>query len=172
MPRVSNLSQNSNKMVKPFLAGHLEQYHRSLFDYSHCPGEPRCDSFSNDGREHPTDASTRGSHDRVLSLTEVGSSLLDKASSNFNVAGFRAVFATMEACPHHTFQVLTKRSSRLRRLGVDLPWPPNIWMGVSVDDARVTDRIKDLAQVPAGSDFFSASCSSGPLDRLPLKDMH
>ena len=56
----------------------------------------------------------------------------------------------MEACPQHTFQILTKRSERLREIGKLLPWPPNVWMGVSVEDARVIDRITDLAAVPMG----------------------
>src|SRR6266508_2943650 len=46
------------------------------------------------------------------------------------------VFATMRACPQHTFQILTKRSARLRKLARDLDWPQNVWMGVSVEDSR------------------------------------
>ncbi len=34
----------------------------------------------------------------------------------------------------HTFQILTKRSERLRKLAAQLPWPRHIWMGVSVED--------------------------------------
>ncbi len=48
------------------------------------------------------------------------------------------VFSTMADCPQHTFQVLTKRSDRLAELARDLPWPRNVWMGVSVEDQRVT----------------------------------
>ena len=33
------------------------------------------------------------------------------------------VFSTMESCPQHIFQILTKRSERLRELGGKLPWP-------------------------------------------------
>src|SRR5579862_3260148 len=46
------------------------------------------------------------------------------------------VFATMQDCPQHTFQILTKRSDRLRQLSRILPWPVNVWMGVSVEDKR------------------------------------
>ena len=45
------------------------------------------------------------------------------------------VFDVMRRCPRHTFQVLTKRSQRLRQMAHTLPWPPNVWMGVSVEDA-------------------------------------
>jgi len=53
------------------------------------------------------------------------------------------VFATMRACSQHTFQILTKRSSRLRRLASELDWPANVWMGVSVEDSRVLARVDD-----------------------------
>jgi protein gp37 len=84
----------------------------------------------------------------------------------------RRVFATMEACPQHTFQILTKRSDRLRDLGTRLSWPSNVWMGVSVEDARVIDRITDLAAVPAQVRFLSCEPLIGPLDNLPLHGIH
>jgi protein gp37 len=84
----------------------------------------------------------------------------------------RAVFVTMEDCPQHTFQVLTKRSKRLRELAPSLPWPSNVWMGVSVEDARVMSRITDLATVPAKVRFLSCEPLIGPLDNLPLKGIH
>lgn len=61
------------------------------------------------------------------------------------------VFRTMESCPQHTFQILTKRSERLRDLGARLRWPANVWMGVSVEDARVLQRVVDLAAARRGS---------------------
>ena len=80
----------------------------------------------------------------------------------------RRVFETMGDCPQHTFQILTKRSDRLRQLGASLPWPSNVWMGVSVEDARVIDRIADLAAVPAQVRFLSCEPLIGPLDNLML----
>ena len=50
------------------------------------------------------------------------------------------VFETMRACPLHTFQILTKRSDRLRKLAPKIDWPANVWMGVSVEDSRVLSR--------------------------------
>ena len=82
------------------------------------------------------------------------------------------VFATMKACPQHTFQVLTKRSERLRELAPRLPWPKNVWMGVSVEDERVQSRILDLAEVPAHVRFLSCEPLIGPLRSLPLKGIH
>ncbi|MBA3960291.1 MAG: DUF5131 family protein [Chthoniobacterales bacterium] len=37
----------------------------------------------------------------------------------------------------------------MRKLAAKLPWPKNVWMGVSVEDSRVFDRIDDLREVPA-----------------------
>jgi len=87
-------------------------------------------------------------------------------------AFIQRVFATMRACPQHTFQVLTKRSARLRDLAPQLDWAPNIWMGVSVEDRRVIHRIHDLQTVPAQVRFLSCEPLLGPLDALPLDGIH
>jgi protein gp37 len=50
------------------------------------------------------------------------------------------VFAVMAATPQHTYQVLTKRATKLRRLAPELPWSDNVWMGVSVENLDVADR--------------------------------
>ena len=82
------------------------------------------------------------------------------------------VFGTMANCPQHSFQVLTKRSKRLRDVATNLPWPTNVWMGVSVEDKRVLDRIPDLQTVPARVRFLSLEPLLGPLDNLPLEGIH
>lgn len=83
----------------------------------------------------------------------------------------RRVFDTMAVCPQHTFQVLTKRSQRLAEIAHLLPWTENIWMGVSVEDRRVIDRIHDLANTPAQVKFLSCEPLIGPLEDLPLLDI-
>ena len=80
----------------------------------------------------------------------------------------REIFATMKACPQHTFQILTKRSRRLREMATELPWPENVWIGVTVENAQTVDRITDLQDVPARVRFLSAEPLLGPLDNLPL----
>jgi len=87
-------------------------------------------------------------------------------------AFIRRVFKTMEECPQHTFQILTKRSERLREFSSELPWPKNVWMGVSVEDARVLHRVHDLAATPAKVKFLSCEPLIGSLDRLPLQNIH
>ncbi|MBL8524167.1 MAG: phage Gp37/Gp68 family protein [Betaproteobacteria bacterium] len=81
------------------------------------------------------------------------------------------VFSTMAACPQHVFQVLTKRGERLAELAKHLPWPDNVWMGVSVEDQRVVDRIEFLRQTPAKIKFLSCEPLIGPLENLNLTDI-
>jgi protein gp37 len=80
------------------------------------------------------------------------------------------VFRVMQETPQHTYQVLTKRSRRLLR--VDLDWPANVWMGVSVEDARILSRVDDLRRVPAAVRFLSCEPILGPLDRIDLTGIH
>jgi protein gp37 len=84
----------------------------------------------------------------------------------------RRVFDTMTACPRHTFQVLTKRGERLAELASVLPWPKNVWIGVSIEDWRVVNRIRYLRTVPAAVRFLSCEPLLGPLDSLPLEGVH
>lgn len=82
------------------------------------------------------------------------------------------VFATMVHCPQHSFQVLTKRSHRLRQLAGDLPWPSNVWVGVTVEDASCLHRVDDLRSIPAAIRFLSCEPLLGPLEGLPLRGIH
>jgi protein gp37 len=82
------------------------------------------------------------------------------------------VFATMRACPEHTFQILTKRSVRLKLLAPRIDWPANVWMGVSVEDSRVLSRVDDLRKVPAAVRFLSCERLIGSLAGVDLTDIH
>lgn len=84
----------------------------------------------------------------------------------------RRVFQTMNDCPQHTFQVLTKRGGRLKSVASKINWTPNIWMGVSVEDERVYHRIYDLLEVPAHIRFLSCEPLLGPTENLPLDGIH
>ncbi len=84
----------------------------------------------------------------------------------------RRAFHVMRQAHWHTFQVLTKRSERLAKLGRNLPWPANVWQGVSVETARYTWRITHLRQVPATVRFLSVEPLLGPILALPLEGIH
>jgi protein gp37 len=99
-------------------------------------------------------------------------SMSDLFHDDIPLAYIQRVFATMRDCPHHTFQVLTKRSERLAELAPQLPWPSNVWMGVSIEDARVLRRVCDLQRVPAAVRFLSLEPLIGPLEALPLEGIH
>jgi protein gp37 len=79
------------------------------------------------------------------------------------------VFEVMCQADWHVFQILTKRSQRLARLGSTLQWPANVWAGVSVESARYTNRIRDLQQVPTAVRFLSVEPLLGPIHQLPLE---
>lgn len=82
------------------------------------------------------------------------------------------VFRVMAKTPQHSYQVLTKRARRLRRIAPLLDWPPNVWMGVSVEDSEVLYRIDELRAVPAKVRFLSCEPLLGPLSRLQLDGIH
>ena len=83
----------------------------------------------------------------------------------------RDVFDVMASTPRHTFQVLTKRSNRLLALAGELPWPANVWMGVSVECDSYSFRVQHLTQTPAAVKFVSAEPLIGPLPSLDLTDI-
>jgi protein gp37 len=73
------------------------------------------------------------------------------------------VFEVMVATPRHTYQVLTKRPLRTARLAGSLPWPENVWMGVSVENQATTWRADALREVPSAVRFISAEPILGPV---------
>ncbi len=81
------------------------------------------------------------------------------------------VFLTMLTFPMHTFQVLTKRVERMAALAASLPWPENVWMGVSVEDRTTIYRVDSLRRVPAAVRFLSLEPLLGPLSELRLRDI-
>jgi len=81
----------------------------------------------------------------------------------------RRVFKVMEQADRHTFQVLTKRSERLVEIAPSLPWRPNIWMGVTVEDRDNLFRIDHLRKIGARTKFLSIEPLLGPLGRVDLQ---
>jgi protein gp37 len=72
------------------------------------------------------------------------------------LAVIQQIFGVMKTAKQHQFQVLTKRAERLAKLAPLLDWPPNVWMGVSVEDqSRAADRIPLLLLTDAAVKFLS-----------------
>lgn len=76
------------------------------------------------------------------------------------------VFTTMLETPQHTYQILTKRSSRLCIIRHLLPWPSNVWIGVSVENNHQSDRVNHLRHVPTDNRFLSCEPLLGPLTNV------
>ena len=82
------------------------------------------------------------------------------------------VFDTMKRAHWHQFQVLTKRSERLKELSPYLEWTDNIWMGVSVENEKYIYRIDDLRKTKAKIKFLSVEPLLGPIPKINLKGMN
>ena len=81
------------------------------------------------------------------------------------------VFRVMNDNQQHIFQVLTKRGERLNELHEKLKWTPNIWMGVSVENQEVENRIDFLRDINAKVKFLSLEPLIGSLPNLNLKNI-
>jgi protein gp37 len=79
------------------------------------------------------------------------------------------VFGVMNRAHWHQYQVLTKRSERLRSM--TLAWAPHIWMGVSVESNAHRQRIDDLRQTGAAVKFLSLEPLLEPLPDLDLREI-
>ena len=76
------------------------------------------------------------------------------------------VFDVMEECARHTFQILTKRPSRMKHYpGI---WPANVWAGTSVESSEYKWRIDQLREVPAAVRFLSIEPLIAPVGELDL----
>lgn len=96
-------------------------------------------------------------------------SMSDLFHAKVPIAFVQQVFQVMEATPQHTYQILTKRARRMRRIAANISWPSNVWVGVSIEDVDVLDRVDDLRAVPAAVRFLSCEPLLGPLPGLSLQ---
>lgn len=99
-------------------------------------------------------------------------SMSDLFHEDVPIEYIQKIFKVMRDTPHHTYQILTKRSERLLELSDYLAWNKNIWMGVSVENDKVIGRIKDLLSTDAKVRFLSLEPLLGPLEGLPLDGIH
>jgi protein gp37 len=81
----------------------------------------------------------------------------------------RKVLLTAENTPWHSYQILTKRAQRLARIAPRLPWPENVWQGVSIESDDYVSRVSHLRQVPAVVRFLSIEPLLGPIKNLSLE---
>lgn len=82
------------------------------------------------------------------------------------------VWATMEATPQHTYQILTKRPDRMAEIVPSLPLLPNVWLGTSVENAAVVERLDQLRATPAALRFVSFEPLIGSVANADLNQIH
>ncbi|MGD0882268.1 MAG: phage Gp37/Gp68 family protein [Acidimicrobiales bacterium] len=129
-------------------------------------GDPRTSGPGFGLTIHPDtlDIPRRWSSPRTIFVNSMSDLFHDRVPLDF----IARVFGVMEETPQHTYQVLTKRTQRLARIADDLPWPENVWMGVSIENERYAFRSKHLADVPAAVRFLSLEPLIGPIQSLDL----
>ena len=82
------------------------------------------------------------------------------------------IFNVMKNAYWHTFQILTKRSERLLEIDKYIAWPPNVWMGVSIENNKFIYRCEHLRKTKSKIKFLSCEPLLGPIKDLNLKGIH
>jgi protein gp37 len=96
-------------------------------------------------------------------------SMSDMFHEDVPLAFIQKAFDVMRRASWHQYQILTKRSERLLELDPFVQWQSNIWMGVSVENARFQHRIEDLRRTGARVKFLSLEPLLGALPKLDLR---
>ncbi|MEO0437326.1 MAG: phage Gp37/Gp68 family protein [Pseudomonadota bacterium] len=101
-------------------------------------------------------------------------SMSDLFHEDVNEAFIDKVWQVMSETPRHQYQVLTKRPAAMREFveGRREKPLPNVWLGTSVEDDRVVDRIEELRRTPAVIRFISFEPLIGPVGEIDLSDIH
>ncbi|AHI24928.1 ABC transporter ATP-binding protein [Komagataeibacter xylinus] len=84
------------------------------------------------------------------------------------------VWRVMRDTPRHHYQILTKRPERMATLAGSLSEHilPNVWLGTSIENAKVIDRIEHLRRTPAAIRFISFEPLIGPVGPIDLNNIH
>lgn len=99
-------------------------------------------------------------------------SMSDLFHKSVPLAFIEAVFEIMNCASQHTFQLLTKRPSRVALLNGRLRWTPNIWLGTSIESERWLERLTSLKETDACTKFLSLEPLLGPLPDIPLQGIN
>jgi protein gp37 len=116
--------------------------------------------------EHPSalQIPLRWAAPRVVFVNSMSDLFHARVSDNFILR----VFDVMERTPRHTYQLLTKRPKRAAKLAARLPWPANLWLGVSVETIDFSWRVDAIRELPAAVRFVSAEPLLGSLAGMDL----
>lgn len=130
-------------------------------------GDPRTSGIGFGVQEHPS--ALRIPYSWKKPRVVFVNSMSDLFHAHISINYIQSVFEVMRETPQHTYQILTKRARRLRRISEQIDWPSNVWMGVSVENKAAMDRIDELRRVPAAVRFLSCEPLLGPLPFMDLQ---
>lgn len=105
---------------------------------------------------------------RLIFVNSMSDLFQDAVPTDF----IRRVWSTMAATPHHTYQILTKRPARMAALSAELPFLHNVWLGTSVENGDVLDRLDDLRATQAAVRFVSFEPLIGSVAGADLTGIH
>lgn len=125
------------------------------------------DGFAVRIHEHMLEVPVLWAKPRMVFVNSMGDLFHEEVPFEF----IQRVFEVMQSTPHHTYQLLTKRADRLAELADALPWPDNVWMGVTVEDNERLSRVARLRCVPAAVRFLSVEPLLTPLEDLDLANI-
>ena len=130
-------------------------------------GDPRTSGPGFGVQIHPDalDIPRRWRQPRIVFVNSMSDLFHAQVPSGF----IQQVFHVMAETPRHIYQLLTKRPKRLARMAGELPWPGNVWMGVTVENEATRWRADVLRNVPAAVRFISAEPLLTPLPGLDLR---
>jgi protein gp37 len=143
----------------------------------HCYAEVMAKRLQAMGQARYTNGFAVGLHEDILTLPLTWkqpsrifvNSMSDLLHSRVPDEFIDRAFAVMREASWHTFLILTKRPGRLRRLAMTLDWPPNVWVGVSIESDRFVPRADALRMVPAQVRFLSCEPLLSSLPSLDLR---
>jgi len=118
--------------------------------------------------EHALDLPLTWKRPRLIFVNSMSDLFHKEVSIDF----IKKVFGVMNEAWWHKFQILTKRSARLKEISEELKWTENIWMGVSVESEDYLHRIEDLRQISTFLRFISLEPLLGPISHLNLKGIN
>ncbi|MCK4423427.1 MAG: phage Gp37/Gp68 family protein [Candidatus Omnitrophica bacterium] len=126
-----------------------------------------CNGFEPACHEHALELPLKWKKPQTIFVNSMSDLFHRRVSKTF----IKKVFDVMNSASIHTFQVLTKRADRLAKLSDELTWGKNIWMGVSVENAKYKGRIDCLRYAESKVRFISFEPLIGLVGKVNLKNI-
>lgn len=146
-------------------AGCLNCYAERMARRLHAMGQPNYrNGFEVTCHEHVLELPLHWRKPRVIFVNSMSDLFHEDIDEDF----IKRIFDVMERASWHQFQILTKRANRLEELATKLPWPENVWMGVTVENHECTWRIECLRNTAARTKFLSMEPLLSPVNDLDL----